>query len=101
MLLHLRPAEGDGSPRVKNGPPLNGTVPTAVRTRRRDDQDLPEQLRRSLTWDQSVEMAETRNSGSIPACRSTPAIDAARGSAHQENTNGLLRQYFPEGNRPW
>ena len=39
-----------------------------------------------------------RSSPSTPACRSTSAIRAAPGSAaRNENTNGLLRQYFPKG----
>ena len=39
----------------------------------------------------------TRGSASRPACRSTSAIPAAPGSAaSNENTNGLLRQYFPK-----
>ena len=61
-------------------------------------QTLPEALRRSLTWDQGPEMRDwkqIRVDADIDVFFCDPHAPGRRGS--NENTNGLLRQYYPKG----
>lgn len=100
MLLHLPPLPGHGQqPRDKHGPALAGHGAEAVRDAIvRTVASLPEQLRRSLTWDQGAEMSQhaqlTIDTG-LKVYFCDPQSPWQRGT--NENTNGLLRQYFPKG----
>lgn len=100
MLLHLPRLDGYGKElRVKNGPPLAGHGAEAVRDAiGASIRTLPEQLRCSLTWDQGAEMArhhEIRFETGLHIYFCDPHSPWQRGT--NENTNGLLRQYFPKG----
>jgi IS30 family transposase len=100
MLLHLpRLAEHGLHARVKNGPALAGHGAEAVRDAiTHTITSLPEQLRRSLTWDQGAEMSQhvrLRIDTGLRVYFCDPQSPWQRGT--NENTNGLLRQYFPKG----
>ncbi len=100
MLLHLPRPEGyQRGQRVKNGPPLAGHGAEAVRTAIvQSMSELPGTLRQSLTWDQGAEMAQharLRIESGLEIYFCDPQSPWQRGS--NENTNGLLRQYFPKG----
>ena len=100
MLLHLPHMDGhrDG-PRLKNGPALAGHGAEAVRDAiAASIITLPEQLRCSLAWDQGAEMAQhaqLRIDTGLQVYFCDPQSPWQRGT--NENTNGLLRQYFPRG----
>jgi IS30 family transposase len=100
MLLHLPRLMGHGEvPRTKNGPALAGHGAEAVREAiTRTIITLPEELRRSLTWDQGAEMAQharLKIDAGVQVYFCDPQSPWQRGT--NENTNGLLRQYFPKG----
>ena len=100
VLLHLPRMVGHGCrPRPKNGPALAGHGAEAVRDAiTRTITTLPEQLRQSLTWDQGAEMSQhayLRIDTGLCVYFCDPHSPWQRGT--NENTNGLLRQYFPKG----
>ncbi|MFI7075660.1 IS30 family transposase [Micromonospora sediminicola] len=83
LLVHL--GAGRSADRVRDG------LLTAMAT-------LPHHLKRSLTWDQGIEMAMHHQfsiTAQMPVYFCDPHSPWQRGS--NENTNGLLRQYFPKG----
>jgi IS30 family transposase len=100
MLLHLPRMEGHQPGKcIKNGPALSGHGAEAVRNAITQSMTkLPEMLRQSLTWDQGAEMAQHVKLGTDTGLQiyfCDPQSPWQRGT--NENTNGLLRQYFPKG----
>jgi IS30 family transposase len=103
ILLHLPPDEEKLAERVRTATGVRGAVMGHGAEAVRDAiaaaiTTLPAQLRRSLTWDQGAEMArhaELRGDHDLPVYFCDPHSPWQRGT--NENTNGLLRQYFPKG----
>jgi IS30 family transposase len=99
MLLELPPMPGHDGPKTKNGPALAGHGAAAVRDAITEQiTTLPEAMRRTLTWDQGAEMAQhaaLRVDTGLEIYFCDPHSPWQRGT--NENTNGLLRQYFPKG----
>ena len=83
MLLHLPTDHGATA--------VRDAITTTIAT-------LPAALRRSLTWDQGIELSEHLRltiEADLPVFFCDPHSPWQRGT--NENTNGLLRQYFPKG----
>ncbi|WP_444543264.1 IS30 family transposase [Microbacterium nanhaiense] len=100
LLVHLPRLEGYGeTPPVKNGPALGGYGAIAMNAALSASMTkLPEQLRKTLTWDRGKELSAHAQ---LALGTGTKVFFADPHSPWQrptnENTNGLLRQYFPKG----
>jgi hypothetical protein len=100
MLLHLPRMDGHGTePRVKNGPALAGHGAEAVRDAiAATIITLPDQLRRTLTWDRGKEMAQhARLRRAAPSDRRPAQPVAAR---HQREHQRPAAPVLPQRHRP-
>ncbi len=98
MLVHLPREIGYGEiPRTKNGPALAGYGAVSMsKALAATVSSLPDQLRRSLTWDRGKEMsqhAQFRIDTGVAVYFADPKSPWQRGT--NENTNGLLRSTSP------
>ncbi|MFJ7063437.1 IS30 family transposase [Streptomyces microflavus] len=100
LLVHLPRLNGwREKPYVKNGPSLGGYGAVAMNAALTESMTkLPEQLRKTLTWDRGKELS---GHAQFALESGTRVFFADPHSPWQrptnENTNGLLRQYFPKG----
>jgi hypothetical protein len=102
MLIHLPRETGYAIPRTKNGPALAGygalTMKNALATTM---VSLPEQLRRSLTWDRGKELsahAAFTVETNIPVFFADPQSPWQRGSNEHQRA---LAPILPEGHGPF